>query len=181
MAETFKQHPQYPHGTPEFPFRKIFGYARVSTDEQDPQMQVAKLEEFGCDKIFVERVSALAKNRKQFNIMLRSLREGLRIECSYQSLAGFQASKCHAFLDRTNRKDPSRLLALANRILRIRHKCQNLGLVRCIRSYQSPWASLYVHCVCYFWLTRMLQAIDCSFVHNVLWTALINSRTRVTV
>lgn len=69
-------HPDYPNGTPEFPYRKVFGYARVSTEEQDPQMQVAMLEKAGCDKVFVERVSALAKNRKEFNTMLRSLREG---------------------------------------------------------------------------------------------------------
>lgn len=69
-------HPDYPNGTPEFPYKKVFGYARVSTSDQDPDMQIRLLEKHGCDQIFVEQVSAVAKNRKEFNGMLSQLRKG---------------------------------------------------------------------------------------------------------
>lgn len=76
MEKSFKKHPDYPNGTPEFPFRKIFGYARVSTEDQDLNLQIQALEDFGCDKIFQEKKSATAKNRYQFNTMLSSMRKG---------------------------------------------------------------------------------------------------------
>lgn len=75
MSDKFEKHPDYPHGTPDYPFRKVFGYARVSTDDQDMSMQIEKLENFGCDKIFQEKKSAAA-NRPQFNAMLKSMRAG---------------------------------------------------------------------------------------------------------
>lgn len=76
MAKKFTPHPDYPNGTEEYPVRKIFGYARVSTEDQDMGMQVDALKKYGCDQIFKEKISAVAKNRHQFNAMLRSLRDG---------------------------------------------------------------------------------------------------------
>ena len=55
--------------------RKI-GYARVSTDDQNLEMQIKALEEAGCDKIFSEKVSSQAKRRPQYNLMLKMLRPG---------------------------------------------------------------------------------------------------------
>jgi len=76
MTDQAPPHTDYPNGTDEHPVRKVFGYARVSTEDQDMGMQVDALKKYGCDKIFKEKVSAVAKNREQFNAMLRSLREG---------------------------------------------------------------------------------------------------------
>lgn len=76
MSTEFIQHHQYPSGTEEYPYRKVFGYARVSTPDQDMSLQIDALEKFGCDKIFQEKISAVAVNRKQFNKMMASIREG---------------------------------------------------------------------------------------------------------
>lgn len=55
---------------------QIVGYARVSTLDQNVARQLEALE-VGCDKIFVEKVSAAkTSNRPQFQEMMRYLREG---------------------------------------------------------------------------------------------------------
>jgi DNA invertase Pin-like site-specific DNA recombinase len=39
------------------------GYARVSTRDQNPQLQLNALEQAGCWPIFEERVSGISKKR----------------------------------------------------------------------------------------------------------------------
>ena len=52
----------------------IVWYARVSTIDQNPQLQIDALKDAGCDKIFVEHVSAVSKNRPEFEATLNFLR-----------------------------------------------------------------------------------------------------------
>ena len=52
------------------------GYARVSTEDQNLDLQLDALNKFGCDRIFQEKVSGVSKNRKEFENMLLHLREG---------------------------------------------------------------------------------------------------------
>lgn len=54
----------------------IFGYARVSTTEQNIQNQVDLLQNFGCEKIYTDVVSGVREDRKGLNEMLSFLREG---------------------------------------------------------------------------------------------------------
>lgn len=54
----------------------IFGYARVSTPEQNIQMQVDLLEQYGCDKIYTDIASGVREDRKGLNEMLSFLRKG---------------------------------------------------------------------------------------------------------
>ena len=63
------------HGEPE-PHR--IGYARVSTADQDPQMQIDALLRDGVleREIYREKVSGAAKKRPQFNRMMREVRSG---------------------------------------------------------------------------------------------------------
>jgi predicted site-specific integrase-resolvase len=75
MADDFEPHSKFPHGNEKYPYRKMFGYARVSTEDQDLSMQIAALEKHGCDRIYQEKRSAVG-NRPQFNQMISSLREG---------------------------------------------------------------------------------------------------------
>ncbi len=52
------------------------GYARVSTLDQNPQLQIEALNEAGCKKIFMEKISGAAKSRRQLQEALEYMREG---------------------------------------------------------------------------------------------------------
>jgi DNA invertase Pin-like site-specific DNA recombinase len=52
------------------------GYARVSTKEQDLSLQIEKLQEYGTDKIFMEKESGSNSKRKELHKALDYLREG---------------------------------------------------------------------------------------------------------
>ena len=55
---------------------KIFGYARVSTSDQNTNLQRDKLLEAGCDQIFEDIASGAKANRPELDRMLEMLREG---------------------------------------------------------------------------------------------------------
>lgn len=57
----------------------IVGYARVSTKDQNLQMQLDALQKEGCFEIFEEKVSGTKKDRPALNEMLKMLREGDRV------------------------------------------------------------------------------------------------------
>ncbi len=54
----------------------IYGYARVSTINQELEAQVKQLEEARCDVIFKEKFTGTVKNRKEFNKLLETLNSG---------------------------------------------------------------------------------------------------------
>lgn len=55
----------------------LIGYARVSTNEQDPRLQIGALEEAGCKRIFVdEGVSGSAVVKPQLNAALAAATGG---------------------------------------------------------------------------------------------------------
>lgn len=53
----------------------IFGYARVSTQDQNLELQTIELEKFGCERIFHEKVSA-TKERPELEKLKLMLRGG---------------------------------------------------------------------------------------------------------
>lgn len=53
-----------------------FGYARVSTDEQNLDLQLDALNKFGVDKLFKEKISGMRKDRPALDEMLKFLRSG---------------------------------------------------------------------------------------------------------
>lgn len=57
----------------------IIGYARVSTQEQNLQMQLDELQNFGCFEIFEEKISGSKKDRPALKEMLKMLRPGDRV------------------------------------------------------------------------------------------------------
>ena len=56
----------------------MIGYARVSTRDQDPQMQINALMAAGVDErdIYYETASGASKRRPQFDAMMKDAREG---------------------------------------------------------------------------------------------------------
>lgn len=54
----------------------IFGYARVSTSEQNIQTQIDLLIQYGCEKIYKDIASGVREDRKGLNEMLSFLRKG---------------------------------------------------------------------------------------------------------
>ncbi len=61
--------------TRKVPFM-IIGYARVSTQDQNSELQVDALEKAGCDQVFQEKFSGTLKERPELSQCLRTLRRG---------------------------------------------------------------------------------------------------------
>ena len=55
---------------------KRIGYARVSTLDQNPQLQIEALKQAGCEPIFVEQMSSQIKHRPELEKALAYLRPG---------------------------------------------------------------------------------------------------------
>lgn len=53
-----------------------FGYARVSKNDQSLDIQIEKLESYGCKEIFKEKISGAKDDRQQLNVLLSKLRKG---------------------------------------------------------------------------------------------------------
>ncbi|RLL47837.1 recombinase family protein [Oceanobacillus piezotolerans] len=53
-----------------------YGYARVSTLNQDLEAQLQRLEQEGCEKIYKDKFTGTKRDRPQFNKLLEVLKEG---------------------------------------------------------------------------------------------------------
>jgi len=53
----------------------LIGYARVSTDDQNPDMQVDDLKKAGCQEIFIDKVSGAEKDKPELKKALSYLRK----------------------------------------------------------------------------------------------------------
>lgn len=54
----------------------VVGYARVSTTDQDPALQVQALAAAGCERTFIDRASGVLTQRPELDAALAYLREG---------------------------------------------------------------------------------------------------------
>ena len=54
----------------------FIGYARVSTSDQNPNLQTDALKVAGCQKIFVDTISGTKSDRPELNKLKEQLREG---------------------------------------------------------------------------------------------------------
>lgn len=82
----------------------IFGYARVSTEEQNISLQVDSLTKYGCDKIYQDVGSGTSPKREGFNKLLEQLREGDTIVVWKLDRLGRSASKLIELFEDFNRK-----------------------------------------------------------------------------
>lgn len=57
----------------------IFGYARVSTQDQNLEMQLDALHQYGCEKIFQEKITTRKKDRPELEEVLKMLRPGDKV------------------------------------------------------------------------------------------------------
>lgn len=55
---------------------KIFGYARVSTLDQNLDTQLDALQKAGCDEIFQDKITGISTSRPALDTMLAQLRSG---------------------------------------------------------------------------------------------------------
>lgn len=53
----------------------IFGYARVSTEDQSLNRQIDILKQVGCDKIYTEKISGIRKDRPELTSLISQLRK----------------------------------------------------------------------------------------------------------
>src|SRR5262249_49047447 len=54
----------------------LIGYARVSTQDQDPALQLDALAAIGCERVFVEKASGVQRDRPELKAGLSFMREG---------------------------------------------------------------------------------------------------------
>ena len=54
----------------------LIGYARVSTQDQNPDLQRKALKAAGCKKLFVEKASGASRDRPQLTAALDYARKG---------------------------------------------------------------------------------------------------------
>ena len=52
------------------------GYARVSTQDQNLDMQIDELKKHGCERIYQEKITGTKKDRPELEEMLKTLRSG---------------------------------------------------------------------------------------------------------
>lgn len=55
---------------------RIFGYYRVSRDDQHPEMQITALNNSGCDKIYGDKLSGRTDRRPEWRIVRKHLQPG---------------------------------------------------------------------------------------------------------
>ena len=54
----------------------LIGYARVSTQDQNPELQLDALKADGCEKVFVEKASGAQRDRPELQAALDYMRSG---------------------------------------------------------------------------------------------------------
>ena len=52
------------------------GYARVSTDDQNPDLQLAALKAAGCERIFTDKATGAHVKRAELTKCIKALAEG---------------------------------------------------------------------------------------------------------
>lgn len=57
----------------------IFGYARVSTNDQNLDLQLDELKKHGCESIFKEKATGATADRPELNELLKRLRQGDKV------------------------------------------------------------------------------------------------------
>ena len=93
----------------------IYGYARVSTLEQNLDRQKDALREYGVDKIYCEKISGAKKSRLELNRMLAILESGDSVVIESLSRLGRSVKNLSELMEMFNEKG-IRLISLKESI-----------------------------------------------------------------
>lgn len=55
---------------------RVIGYACVSTEEQNLDVQITALKAAGCADLYIEKISAMQAKRPMFNLMMKAVERG---------------------------------------------------------------------------------------------------------
>lgn len=80
----------------------IFGYARVSTQDQELARQIDALEKYGVDQIFTEKITGTKAHRPQLDKLKDKLREGDTVVIESLSRLGRSTKDLFALLEEWN-------------------------------------------------------------------------------
>ena len=92
----------------------IYGYARVSTEDQNLSLQVDALKAFGCDKIYKEKASTRG-SQLQRQKMLEALKNGDTVVCWALDRLGRSTVDLLTFVDKVSSTN-SRFVSLTQKI-----------------------------------------------------------------
>ena len=93
----------------------IFGYARVSKNEQSLDIQLEKLKNYDCDEIYQEKISGIREDRSELNKLLERLRKGDKIVVQRLDRLGRRMSKLIDLINNFKEKEIE-FVALENNI-----------------------------------------------------------------
>ena len=93
----------------------IFGYARVSKNEQSLDIQLKKLKNYSCDEIYQEKISGIREDRSELNKLLERLRKGDKIVVQRLDRLGRRMSKLIELINNFKEKEIE-FVALENNI-----------------------------------------------------------------
>ena len=79
-----------------------YGYARVSADDQNLATQLDLLDKAGCDKIFQEKITGVARERPQLDALMAVLRPGDTVTVAKLSRLGRNTGHLIALIDQFN-------------------------------------------------------------------------------
>lgn len=82
----------------------IYGYARVSTKEQNLDLQLDELNANGCERIFEEKISGVAKERPELEKLIEQLRDNDTVVVYQLSRLGRSAKDLVNIVERIKRK-----------------------------------------------------------------------------
>ena len=72
----------------------LVGYARVSTLDQNPQLQIDALKQAGCERLYVEKASGAHHDRPELEAALAYMRPGDTLSSTFR-ISGRAAQSLH--------------------------------------------------------------------------------------
>lgn len=82
----------------------LFGYTRVSKNDQNLDRQIDQLDKLGCERLFKDKITGIKKDRPELNKLLEQLRPGDTIIVTELSRFGRSVKDLLYLIDLVNQK-----------------------------------------------------------------------------